>query len=116
MIQARLDVTIEERNKAWKQEQELLAEGQTLEAQHNELKVQLATTKDELESRLRVADIELESKQRQYEREHEFAQGQNTEVERLKSKLKEVWDEFKTEKAKLADLQAQIPPVQTVAQ
>ena len=112
LIQTRLDATIKERDRALKREQELLAEGHALEAQYKELKVQLATTKAELESKLRVADIKLESKQRQYEREHEFAQGQKAEVDRLKSDLKEVRDELKAEKAKLADLQAQVPPMQ----
>ena len=72
---------------------------------------------------MRVADLELESKQRQYEREHEFAQGQKAEADRLRSELKEVRDELKAERAKLADLQtqvsqaqAQVPPVQTMAQ
>ena len=96
LLQNRLDTAIGERDRALKREQELLDEGRTLEARHNELKVQLATTKTELESRLRVADIELESKQRQYEREHEFAQGQKAKVDRLKSDLKEVRDELKT--------------------
>ncbi len=101
----------------------MLAKDRKLEAQYNELKVQLATTKAELEAKLRVADIELESKQRQYESEHEFAQGQKAEVDRLKSELKEVREELKTEKARLVDLQtqvsqaqAQVPPVQTMAQ
>ena len=63
-----------------------------------------------------MAKIELESKQHQYEREHEFAQGQKAEVDRLKSDLKEVRDELKAEKAKLANLQAQATSAQTMAQ
>ncbi len=123
LIQNQLDVALEERDRALKREQELLAEGWKLEAQYNELKLQQATTKAEVEAKLRVADIELGSKQSQYQREHEFAQDQKAEVERLKSELKEVWEELKAEWAKLADLQtqisqaqAQVPPVQTMAQ
>ncbi len=116
LIQNRLDAALEERDRALKREQELPTEGRKLDAQHNELKVQLATTKAELDSKLRVAEIGLESKQRQYEREHEFAQDQKTEVDRLRSELKEVRDELKAKKARLADLQAQVPPVQTMAQ
>ena len=48
LIQNRLDVTLEERDRALKREQELLAEGRKLEAQYNGLKVQQATTKAEL--------------------------------------------------------------------
>ena len=116
LLQNRLDTAVKERDRALQREQELLDEGRKLEAQHNELKVQLASTKTELESPLRVAGIELESKQRQYEREHDFAQGQKAEVERLKSDLKEVRDELKAEKAKLANLQAQTTSAQTMAQ
>ena len=83
---------------------ELLTEGRTLEAQHQELKVQLSTTTTEFESRLRVINIELGSKQKQYEHEAEFAQGQKSEVERLRNELKDVWGEFKAEKAKLNTL------------
>ncbi len=122
-LQNRLDATIEERDRALKREHELITEGRKQKAQYNELKVQLATTKAELEAKLRVADIELESKQHQYEHEHEFAQGQKAEVIRLKSELKEVRDELRTERAKLADLQTQVsqaqgqvPPVQSMAQ
>ena len=60
--------------------------------------------------------MELESKQKQYEREAEFAQGQKSEVERLRGELKEVRCEFKTQKAELDALQAQAPPVHTMAQ
>ncbi len=105
-----------ERDTALKREQELLAVGRTLEAQHKELQVLLATTKAELESQLRVANIEPESKQRQYEREAEFARDQKAEVDRLKADVKEVRDELKTKKAELGTLQAQAPPVQTMAQ
>ncbi len=122
-LQTRLETMAGERDRALKREHELIAEGRTLEAQHNELKVQLATTKAELEAKLRVADIELEGKQRQYQREHDLAQDRKAEVDSLKSELKEVREELKTERAKLADLQtqlsqaqAQVPPVQTMAQ
>ncbi len=101
---------------ALKRVQELLAEGRTLEAQHQELKVQLATTTTEYESRLRVANLELKSKQKQYEREAEFAQGQRAEVERLAGELKEVWGDLKAQKAELDALRAQAPLVQTMAQ
>ncbi len=37
-------------------------------------------------------------------------------MDRLRSDLKEVRDELKAEKAKLVNLQAQVPPVQTMAQ
>ncbi len=63
-----------------------------------------------------MANIELESKQRQYEREHEFAQDQKAEVDRLKADLKEVRDELKAKQAELANLQALVPPVQSMAQ
>ncbi len=101
---------------ALKRVQELLAEGRTLEAQHQELKVQLATTTTEFESRLRVANLELESKQKQYEREAKFAQDQKSEVERLTGELKEVHGNLKAQKAELDVLRAQAPPVQTMAQ
>ncbi len=104
-MQTRLDVMTGERDTALNREQELLAGGRKLEAQYKERQVQLATTK-----------AELESKQRQYEREHEFAQGQKAEVDRLKADLKEVWNELKAKKAELGNLQAQVPPVQTMAQ
>ena len=55
LIQNRLDVALEERDRALKREQELLAKGRKLEAQYNELKLQQASTKAELEANLRVA-------------------------------------------------------------
>ncbi len=115
-LQEQLDTTIEECDGARKREDELIAEGRKLETQYNELKSQLATTRVELESKLRVADVELESKHRQYEREHEFAQEQKAEVERLRSNLNEVREELKAEKAKLVTLQAQLTPAPTMAQ
>ncbi len=115
-IQALLTVVSGERNMALNRVQDILEKGRTLEAQYKELQVQLATTKTEIESQLRVANIELESKQRQFEREHEFAQGQKAEVDRLKADLKEVRDELKTKKSELGTLQAQAPLVQTMAQ
>ncbi len=115
-LQTRLETIAGERDRALKREQELLAEGRKLEAQYNELKLQQATTKAELESELKVARIELESKQKQYEREAEFAQSQQAEVDRLRSDLKEVRDELKAKKAELANLQASTPPVPTMAQ
>ncbi len=96
--------------------QDILEKGRTLEAQYKELKVQLATTKAELEPQLWVANIELESKQRQYEHEHEFAQDQKAEVDRLRADLKEVRDELKAKKAELGTVQAQVTPVHTMAQ
>ncbi len=115
-MQSRLDIMAWERNMALNRVQDMLEKGRTLEAQYKELQVQLATTKAELESQLRVANIELESKQRQFESEAEFARDQKAEVDRLKADLKEVWDELKTKKAELGTLQAQAPPVQTMAQ
>ncbi len=100
-VQARLASMSGEHDGGLKRVQELLTEGRTLEARHQELKVQLATATAEFESRLQVADIELEIKQRQYEREAEFAQGQKAEVERLTNDLKEVRGEIKTQKAEL---------------
>ncbi len=115
-LQTQLETIAGECDRALKREQELLAEGRKLEAQYNELKLQQATTKAELESELKVARIELESKQKQYEREAEFAQSQQAEVDRLRSDLKEVRDELKAKKAELANLQASTPPVPTMAQ
>ncbi len=115
-LEEKLDIMAGKRDTALKRAQELLAEGRTLEAKHQELKVQLATTTAEFESWLRVADVELESKQKQYEREAEFAQGQKAEVDRLKGELKEVRDEFRNQKAELDALRAQAPPAHTVAQ
>ena len=106
----------EERDTALKRAQELLTEGRTLEAQHQELKVQLATATTEYESRLWVPNMELESKQKQYDREAEFAQGQKAEVERLRDELKEAWNELKAQKAELDTLRAQAPPVPSMAQ
>ncbi len=103
-MEIRLNRMAGECDAALKRVQELLTEGRTLEAQHQELKVQLSTTTTEFESRLRVINIELGSKQKQYEHEAEFAQGQKSEVERLRNELKDVWGEFKAEKAKLNTL------------
>ncbi len=89
-MQARVTSMAGEHDADWKRVQELLAEGRTLETQYQELKVQLAATTTEYESRLRVANLELESKQKQYDHETEFAQGQKAEVERLRGKLKKV--------------------------
>ncbi len=105
-----------ERDTALKRVQELLGEGQTLTAQHQELKVQLATTTAEYESRLQVAAVELESCQKQYGREAEFAQGQKDEVVRLTNALKEARDDAKALKAELDSYRAQVPPAQTLAQ
>ncbi len=115
-LQTRLENMAGERDAALERENALLAEGRKLEAQYNELKLQLATTKAELEAKLRVADIELESTRCQYQREHEVAQDRKAEVDSLKSELKEVRDELKAERAKLAQVQAQVPPVPTMAQ
>ncbi len=101
MMQNQLTNMAGERDVARKRVQELLDVSQTLTAQPQELKVQLATTTTEYESQLRVASFELETKQKQYEREAEFAQGQMSEVERLRGELKEVRDEFKTQKSEL---------------
>ncbi len=56
-----------ERDAALKRAQELLTEGRKLEAQHQELKVQLATATTKYDSRLWVGDMKLESKQKQYD-------------------------------------------------
>ncbi len=115
-MQARVTGMAGEHDAALKRAQELHAESRTLEAQHQELKVQLATAKTEYESRLQVAHMELESKQKQYEREVEFAQGQRAEVDRLRGELKDARDELKSQKAELDALRAQTPLVHTVAQ
>ncbi len=94
----------------------MLEAGRALEAQHNELKVQSATNKAELEAKLQVANIELESIRSQLQREHEVARDRKAEADSLKSELKEVRDELKAERAKLAQVQAQVPPVPTMAQ
>ncbi len=115
-MQARLTSMAGERDAALKRVQEFLAEGQTLTAQHQELKVQLATTTTEYESRLGVANLELESKQTQFEREAKFPQGQKSEVERLIGELKEVRGDLTARKAELDALQTLAPPVHTMAQ
>ncbi len=106
-LRAKLAHISQERDKAQKQVQELLIEGQTLTAQHQELKVQLATTKAEYESKLRVAAVELESCQKQYGREAEFALSQKSEVGRLTNDLKEASGDIKSLKAELDGYRAQ---------
>ncbi len=116
IMQKQLTTMAGKRDAALKRVQELLAEGRTLEAQHQELKVQLVTTTTEYESRLWEASLELESKQKQYEREAEFAQAQKSEGERLTNDLKEARGDLKTQKGELDALRAQTPPVHTMAQ
>ena len=103
-LRDRLANLARERNEALQGVQGLLAEGLTLEAQHKDLKVELATTTAELKAQLRVAGIELESHQKQYNHEAKFAQSQKSEVGRLTEELKEAKSDIKNPKSRAQNL------------